>query len=85
MAAIAQRFERFGLTLHPQKPRLLDFQRPRNDGGGPRPSSFDLLGFTHYWGRSLKGHWVVKRRTAIATPCSVKSVWRPLPAAAPGF
>ena len=53
MAAIAQRFERFGLTLHPQKPRLLDFQRPRNDGGGPRPSSFDLLGFTHYWGRSL--------------------------------
>ena len=64
MAVIAQRFERFGLMLHPQKTRLVDFQRPRNDGGGPCSSSFDLLGSTHYWGRSLQGHWVVKRRTA---------------------
>ena len=64
MAVIAQRFERFGLMLHPQKTRLGDFQRPRNDGGGPCPSSFDLLGFTHYWRRSLKGHWVVEHRTA---------------------
>jgi hypothetical protein len=26
--------------------------------------TFDLLGFTHYWGRSWRGFWVVKRRTA---------------------
>ena len=28
------------------------------------PGTFDLLGFTHYWGRSRKGNWVVKRKTA---------------------
>ena len=32
------------------------------DGGGP--SSFDLLGFTHFWGKSRKGNWVVQRKTA---------------------
>ncbi len=29
-----------------------------------RPGTFDLLGFTHYWARSRKGSWVVKRKTA---------------------
>ncbi len=31
---------------------------------GAGPGSFDLLGFTHYWGRSRRGYWVVKRKTA---------------------
>ena len=31
---------------------------------GWRPGTFDLLGFTHYWARSRKGYWVVKRKTA---------------------
>ena len=31
---------------------------------GPGQRSFDFLGFTHYWGKSLKGKWVVKRKTA---------------------
>jgi len=56
------RFGRFGLTLHPEKTRLIDFRRPR--GSGPRPETFDLLGFTHYWGKSLKGAWVVRKKTA---------------------
>src|SRR3954469_21700911 len=30
----------------------------------PEPRTFDFLGFTHYWGRSLRGAWVVKRKTA---------------------
>ena len=64
---LPKRFERFGLTLHPDKTRLLNFQRPdrRNDddeGTGGR--SFDLLGFTHYWGRSRRGKWIVKKKTA---------------------
>jgi len=63
---LPKRFERFGLTLHPDKTRLLDFQRPDreddNDGSGPR--TFDLLGFTHFWGRSRRGKWVVKKKTA---------------------
>ena len=31
---------------------------------GPGQRSFDFLGFTHYWGKSLKGKWIVKRKTA---------------------
>lgn len=65
---LPKRFERFGLTLHPSKTRLLNFQRPdrkpndHDPGSGPR--SFDLLGFTHYWGRSRLQRWVVKKQTA---------------------
>lgn len=65
-AVLPKRFGKYGLTLHPDKTRLLPFRRPDrgDDGGSDRPRTFDLLGFTHYWGRSRKGHWVVKRRTA---------------------
>lgn len=67
---LGKRLERFGLTLHPEKTRLVRFTRPTGKGGsGPHdkssgPGTFDLLGFTHYWGRSRKGRWVVKRRTS---------------------
>jgi len=62
--ALLGRVERFGLSLHPEKTRLVRFQRPRRDGGGPKSGSFDFLGFTHYWGRSRKGNWTLKRKTA---------------------
>jgi RNA-directed DNA polymerase len=59
------RFAQFGLALHPAKTRLVAFERPDrlgdNDDG---PGTFNLLGFTHYWGMSHKGRWTVKRRTA---------------------
>jgi group II intron reverse transcriptase/maturase len=61
-----KRFEKFGLSLHPEKTRLVPFGRPeQNDGGpaGPQPETFDFLGFTHYWGKSRKGRWVVRRKT----------------------
>lgn len=66
---LPKRLGKYGLTLHPEKTRLIPFQRPRNPfepKGGARlkPGTFDLLGFTHYWDRNLKGFWVVKRRTA---------------------
>ncbi len=69
MEALPKRFAEFGLTLHPEKTRLVPFRRPWFDSGpkgrgGPRPGTFDLLGFTHYWGRSQRGSWVIKRRTA---------------------
>ncbi len=53
MEVLPKRFGKYGLTLHPQKTRLIAFHRPA-DKGGPRGKSgtFDLLGFTHYWGRS---------------------------------
>ena len=65
---IFQRFEKYGLKLHPEKTRLVPFARPETigpEGTGPaEPGTFDFLGFTHYWGRSRKGYWVIKRQTA---------------------
>jgi group II intron reverse transcriptase/maturase len=69
MAVLGKRFARYGLTLHPQKTRLVEFRSPgrRNGGrdpGSPTGSSFDMLGFTHFWARSRNGRWIVKRKTA---------------------
>lgn len=61
---LPKRLARFGLSLHPDKTRLVEFRQPHDDGSGPRPGNFDFLGFTHYWGRTRKGWWAVKRRTA---------------------
>ena len=68
LAVLPKRFARFGLTLHPEKTRLVDFRSPSRQGGvgSQRACSFDLLGFTHHWGRSRKGRWVVQRKTAKA-------------------
>ncbi len=67
LAVLPKRLDRFGLTLHPEKTRLVRFQRSHHRArpkGGERPETFDLLGFTHFWGRSRRGNWVVKRKTA---------------------
>ncbi|WP_317704409.1 group II intron reverse transcriptase/maturase [Methylomarinovum caldicuralii] len=61
LAVPGKRLAKYGLRLHPDKTRLLDFRKP-----GRKGQSFQYLGFTHYWGRSGKGRWVVKRKTAQA-------------------
>ena len=63
---ISGRFAQFGLTVHPEKTRLVNFTRPPFNAASPRAytETFDLLGFTHYWGRSRRGSWVIKRKTA---------------------
>jgi RNA-directed DNA polymerase len=64
MAVLSQRLERFGLTLHPQKTRLLDFRRPpRSRGEGRSPTTFDFLGFCWYWRRTRTGSWTVACKT----------------------
>ena len=70
LKVLPKRFARFGLTLHPAKTRLVKFTRPpyrdppQGRNRSTRPGTFDLLGFTHYWGRSVRGNWVVMRKTA---------------------
>jgi len=70
MDVLPKRFEKYGLTLHPEKTRLVPFERPTNRPQRPGTpertpaGTFDLLGFTHYWGHSRKGNWVVKRKTS---------------------
>ncbi len=64
LRALHGRMNRFGLTLHPEKTRLVDFRHPGRAGGEGKPDTFDLLGFTHFWGRSRTGKRVVRRKTA---------------------
>jgi group II intron reverse transcriptase/maturase len=62
MEILPKRFHRFKLELHPEKSKLIPFGKPTTNGkpGG----TFDFLGFTFYWGKSLKGNWVIKKQTA---------------------
>lgn len=79
MEALPKRFGRYGLRLHPEKTRMLPFQRPslfssKETAGGP--GTFDMLGFTHMWARTRKGGWAVKRRTAKGRfKRAVRKVW----------
>jgi RNA-directed DNA polymerase len=61
---LPKRFEKHGLTLHPDKTRLFRFQRP--SGSDDDPGTFNFLGFTHYWGTGRKGQPVLKRKTMSA-------------------
>jgi group II intron reverse transcriptase/maturase len=64
MAVIGQRMKKYGLTLHPEKTRLLPFGRPsKTQTSGKAPATFDFLGFTHYWRRSRAGRWYMACRT----------------------
>ena len=65
MDVLPKRFARFGLSIHPTKTALIAFKKPTPrkataDGNG----TCDFLGFTHYWTKSRRGFWVIKRRTA---------------------
>ena len=68
---LPKRFGRYGLTIHPTKTRLVAFRPPSRSqpaatGAASEPGAFDFLGFTHFWGKSRKGTWVVVRHTAVS-------------------
>jgi group II intron reverse transcriptase/maturase len=69
LAVLPKRFGKYGLSLHPDKTRMIDFRSPQRSDpkgptGGSRRRTFDLLGFTHYWAKSRRGYWVIKQKTA---------------------
>lgn len=70
MDVLPKRMSKYALTIHPEKTRLIQFGPATADDSAseardrPGPHTFDFLGFTHYWGRSRRGGWVVKRKTA---------------------
>jgi group II intron reverse transcriptase/maturase len=67
LEVLPKRFEKYGLTVHPAKTKLVSFKIPKDgDGDKPKPGTFDFLGFTHYWARSRQGAWAIKRKTARA-------------------
>jgi group II intron reverse transcriptase/maturase len=63
MEVLPKRFAKYELELHPEKTRLLDFRKPSQEASGGN-NTFEFLGFTHYWAKSRKGNWVIKRKTA---------------------
>jgi group II intron reverse transcriptase/maturase len=66
LEVLGKRLERFGLTLHSDKTRFIDFRPERQGGTHPdcQEPPFDFLGFTHTWVRSQKGKNVVRQQTA---------------------
>ncbi|OGR12094.1 MAG: group II intron reverse transcriptase/maturase [Deltaproteobacteria bacterium RIFOXYB12_FULL_58_9] len=66
MQWLRERLGLFGLELHPKKTRLLDFRRPHREHRGKGPSTFDFLGFTHFWRRTiLDGSWQPACKTRV--------------------
>jgi RNA-directed DNA polymerase len=67
LAELKERFQKFGLELHPEKTRLIEFGRfaaeRRQQRRAGKPETFDFLGLTHICGKDRKGRFVVKRRT----------------------
>jgi RNA-directed DNA polymerase len=67
LAVLGKRLGKFGLQLHPDKTRLVDFRPrrgPSDNSESPLPTSFNFLGFSHVWGTSRKGYTVVQQFTA---------------------
>lgn len=69
--ALGKRLEKYGLTMHPDKTRIVAFQRPKKDddhddpnNSGASRGSFEMLGFEHRWDQSRNGYWVVMLYTA---------------------
>jgi RNA-directed DNA polymerase len=65
LQVLPKRFAKYGLTLHPEKTRLLAFGRSALPSGpdAPRPTTFDFLGLTHVCARSRRGRFTIHVRT----------------------
>jgi len=63
LAVLGKRMAKYGLKLHPEKTKLVDFRPPRG-GQSKGRGSFDFLGFCFYWARTRHGRAVVKLKTA---------------------
>jgi group II intron reverse transcriptase/maturase len=62
LEVLPKRFGKFGLTIHPDKTRLVNFCHPWDSRR--KPETFDFLGFTHYWGKTRKGGFSMKKKTS---------------------
>jgi RNA-directed DNA polymerase len=63
MTVLPKRMGHYGLALHADKTRLLDFSRPGKGTRDRCPATFDFLGFTHYWRRTRGGGWMLWCKT----------------------
>ncbi len=74
---LGERLAEYGLELHPEKTRMVDFRRPPSrQQGGKGPGTFVFLGFTHYWKRSRQGNWYMAVKTRRARlKRAIKSIY----------
>jgi group II intron reverse transcriptase/maturase len=67
LEVLKKRFAKYGLTLHPEKTRLMEFGRKAlaksEETGGPKPATFDFLGFTHICKRTRRGKFTIHVHT----------------------
>ena len=67
LTELRERFTKFGLELHPEKTRLLEFgpwaAENRRRGGQGKPETFNVLGFPHICGKKRNGRFTVVRQT----------------------
>ena len=79
MEVLPRRMGKYGLSLHPDKTRLLPFRRPpkgQGSGGRGEAATFDFLGFTFYWARARTGRWGMWCKTRSASlRRAIKSVY----------
>lgn len=78
MAVLPKRFARCGLRIHPTQTVLMAFRKPEtHQRTDPGNGTCDFLGWTHYWTKSRRDCWMIKRRTARKRLRRTKqSLWR---------
>jgi len=77
MNVLPKRFEKYGLTIHPDKTKMVMFGRPPRTAKKSERGTFDFLGFTHYWSKSRKGFWIINRKTKKKSAERVKQeLWK---------
>jgi len=78
---LKNRFNRYGLEIHPTKSRKISFgrfERENAKSGNRRANTFDFLGFTHYCDRSRKGSFKIGRKTSrkkYTAKCKAMNAW----------
>src|SRR5208283_2437882 len=79
MRVLPKRFEKYGLTLHPEKTRLIEFGRHAAGNAkkqGKQPATFNFLGFVHVCARSRQGKFTVHVKTiAKRFGRGLKAIW----------
>src|SRR5207249_2944395 len=60
---LPKRFAKYGLEINTEKTTVVRFGRPQRSSAERQPGTFSFLGFVHYWGKTWRGSYTIKRKT----------------------
>jgi hypothetical protein len=60
---LPKRFAKYGLEINTEKTKVVRFGRPPRSSADRQPGTFSFLGFVHYWGKTWRGSYTIKRKT----------------------